>query len=329
VDVEVGDHRSRGGVSLKISIVSLTEDTIRFLIEGVNTAFTNVLRRTMVSEVPTMTIEDIFYFDNSSLVPDEILANRIGFVPLKTDLDSYILPEDCDCEAELGCPKCRAVLTMDVENTGNSITVYSGDLMPDDPNTAPASDRIVLAKLADGQAIKFEAYAQLGQGNVHSKWSPVSMCVYQNVSLVPLSDKTKAQECISDCGDAAVIEKDNLKIIDIQKFEACKRCRELVPNKLIMENLKPDEFLFTVESTGALPPTRIVTESVKILKKKLAALTEKMDADDMHDEIRDFDTPELDEGKLYSVGSGDFDEDEESGEGGPDEDGFTGGIDEE
>ena len=97
---------------MKITIVDLTQDTIRFLIEGVNTAFVNALRRTMIAEVPTMTIEDIFYFDNSSLIPDEILANRIGFIPLKTDLDNYVLPEDCDCEAELGCPKCRAVLTI-------------------------------------------------------------------------------------------------------------------------------------------------------------------------------------------------------------------------
>ena len=311
---------------MKTTIVSLTEDTIRFLIEGVDTAFVNSLRRAMVAEVPTMTIEDIFYFDNSSLVPDEILANRIGFTPLKTDLDSYILPEDCDCGAELGCPKCRAVLTMDVESTGDTITVYSGDLVPDDPNTAPASDKIVLAKLADGQAIKFEAYAQLGQGKVHAKWSPVSMCVYQNVSLVPIEDKAKTEECVSDCGDAAVIEGSNLKIIDIQKFESCKRCRELVPRETIIDSLKPDEFLFTVESTGALPPKRIVTEAAKILKQKLAALTEKVDKDDMHDEISDFDTPEIDEGKLYSVGSGDFDEDEE---GGDEDDGFTGGIEEE
>ncbi len=311
---------------MKTTIVSLTEETVRFLIEGVNTAFVNSLRRTMVSEVPTMTIEDIFYFDNSSLVPDEILANRIGFTPLKTDLDSYVLPEECDCEAELGCPKCRAVLTMDVESTGDTITVYSGDLQPDDPNTAPASDKIVLAKLAEGQAIRFEAYAQLGQGKVHAKWTPTSMCVYQNVSLIPITDMAKAEECVGDCGDAAVIEGDYLKVIDIQKFESCKRCRELASRELIMENLKDDEFLFTVESTGALPPQRIVTEAVKMLKKKLAELSEKIDNDDLHTAISDFEVPELDEGKLYSVGSGDFDE-EEDGEGG--EDVFTGGIDEE
>ena len=308
---------------MKTTIVSLTEDTIRFLIEGVDTAFVNSLRRTMVAEVPTMTIEDIFYFDNSSLVPDEILANRIGFTPLKTDLDSYVLPEDCDCEAELGCPKCRAVLTMDVEATDGSVTVYSGDLVPDDPNTAPASGNVMLAKLATGQAIRFEAYAQLGQGKVHSKWSPVSMCVYQNVSMVPITDQAKAEECITDCQDAAVIEKDHLKIIDIQKFESCKRCRELAPREFIMENMKPDEFLFTVESTGALPPKRIVTEAANILKKKLAALAEKVEKEDLYDEISDFDTPEIDEGKLYSVGTGDFDDDEE---GGDDANGFAGGI---
>ena len=307
---------------MKTTIVSLTEDTVRFLIEGVDTSFVNSLRRAMVAEVPTMTMEDIFYFDNSSLVPDEILANRIGFTPLKTDLDSYVLPEDCDCNAELGCPKCRAVLTMDVEATENSVTVYSGDLVPDDPNTAPVSDKIVLAKLANGQAIRFEAYAQLGQGKVHSKWSPVSMCVYQNVSMIPITDKAKAEECLGDCENAAVIEKDHLKIIDILKFESCKRCRELAPRDVIMENLKPDEFLLTVESTGALPPKRIVTEAVKILKQKLAALADKVDKEDLHDEISDFEIPELDEGKLYSVGTGDLDEDEEGGEAAD----FTGGI---
>ncbi len=120
----------------------------------------------------------------------------------------------------------------------------------------------------------------------------------------------------------------SLKIIDIQKFESCKRCRELYPRDTVMASLKPDEFLFTVESTGALAPTRIVTEAVKILKKKLVSLTEKIDQDELHDEISDFDMPELDEGKLYSVGSGDLDEDEEGGEG-VEDDGFTGGIEEE
>jgi len=296
---------------LKTKIVSLNEDTIRFLVDGVNAAFANSLRRTMVAEVPIMTVEDIFYFDNSSIVPDEVLAHRIGFVPLTTDLDSYVLPEECDCEAELGCPKCRAGLTMDIEAKDDTVTVYSGDLVSEDPSIAPVSKRIPLAKLAPGQAIKFEAYAQLGQGKVHAKWSPVSMCVYQNVALVDVEDEAATKECLDACGDdVAVLEGGVLKVIDIQGFERCRRCRELVRHEEIMRGLKKDEFLFTVESTGGLPPERIVKEAVKMLKQKLSTLRGKIEADDLHDEIRDFDLPEINEGKLYSVGSGDFDEDE-------------------
>ena len=296
---------------MKITIISLTEDTIRFVVSGIDNAFANTLRRTMVAEVPIMTIEDIFYFDNSSLVPDEILAHRLGLTPLTTDLDNYVLPEDCDCEAELGCPKCRAVLTMDVEADEDIKTVYSGDLVPDDPKTAPASAGIPLAKLAPKQAIRFEAYAQLGQGKTHIKWSPTSMCVYQNVSLVPVSDKLKAEECILDCGDAAVLVGDKVKVIDIQKFEVCKRCRELIPRDVIMENMIPDEFLFTVESNGALKPQRIVVEAVKILKKRLGMLKAKIDADELHDPISEFDFSKVDESKLFSISSGDDDAEEE------------------
>jgi len=312
---------------LKTRIVSLNEDTIKFLLEGVDVAFANALRRTMVSEVPIMTIDDIFYFDNSSLIPDEILAHRIGLVPLKTDLDAYVLPEDCDCNAELGCPKCRAVLTMDVEATDNNVTVYSGDLVSEE-SVAPASTRIPLAKLAPGQAIRFEAYAQLGQGKVHVKWSPVSMCVYQNVALVPGKDKASRQECLDACGPtAAAAEGDHLKVIDIQEFESCDKCRDLVSHKEIMDNLKPNEFLFTVESNGALRPERIVQEAVKILKRKLGSMTEKVASGALHDEISDFETPDIDEGKLYSVGSGDYDEEEEEGGEGEDEE-FTGDVEE-
>ena len=296
---------------MNTKIVSLNEDTIRFLVDGVNAAFANSLRRTMVAEVPIMTVEDIFYFDNSSIVPDEVLAHRIGFVPLTTDLDNYVLPEECDCEAELGCPKCRAGLTMDIEAKDDTVTVYSGDIVPEDPSIAPVSKRIPLAKLAPGQAIKFEAYAQLGQGKVHAKWSPVSMCVYQNVAFVDVEDEAATKECLDACGDdVAVIEGDVLKVIDIQGFERCRRCRELVSHEEIIGGLKKDEFLFTVESTGGLPPERIVKEAVKMLKQKLSTLRGKIEADDLHDEIRDFDLPEINEGKLYSVGSGDFDEDE-------------------
>jgi uncharacterized Fe-S center protein len=135
------------------------------------------------------------------------------------------------------------------------------------------------------------------------------MCVYQNVSVVDVKNKKKAQECIEACGnDAASLTGSKLKIIDIQKFESCIVCKELVDHAIILENLKEDEFLFTVESTGALLPERIVEEAVKALRTKLSTLVDKVEKGELSDVISDFDLPEIESGRLYSLGSGDDDE---------------------
>ncbi len=169
------------GEKLRVDALALKGDTLRFILRGCDEAFANALRRTVISEVPCMAIDDVFIFANTSVVHDEILAHRLGLVPLKTDLERYVLPERCDCGSELGCKRCRAVLTLDVSAEGEVRTVYSGDLVPEDPNIKPVSPRIPLVKLAPGQTVKLEAYARLGLGKVHAKWQPVSCCVYQQV----------------------------------------------------------------------------------------------------------------------------------------------------
>ena len=63
--------------------------------------------------------------DNTSVVPDEVLAHRIGLVPLKTDLEHYRLPSECDCKADLGCPKCRVTLSLSVKAEDEKKTVRS------------------------------------------------------------------------------------------------------------------------------------------------------------------------------------------------------------
>jgi DNA-directed RNA polymerase alpha subunit len=74
--------------------------------------------------------------------------------------------------------------------------------------------------------------------------------------------------------------------------------------------MKGDEFVFTVESTGALPPERIVSEAVKILNAKLEELKRKVDAGELHEEIEDFEAPTEVGRRLYSIGSGEFEEEE-------------------
>ena len=176
----VHKHLHKGRlVTMEIQIVAKTDFTMRLIIRGVKAPFANALRRIMLSEVPAMAIEDVVIIENSSVIHDEILANRLGFIPLKTDLDSYNLPEECPCKSEFGCNLCRVALTLEAEATDEITAVYSGDLQSENPDIAPTSDKILIAKLAPDQKIKLEAYARLGKGKVHAKWQPVSTCAYE------------------------------------------------------------------------------------------------------------------------------------------------------
>ena len=299
---------------MKVKVLSLTEDTIRFVVDGIDIAFANALRRTIMSEVPCMVIDDLFIFDNSSVVADEVLAKRIGFVPLTTDLSKYNLPEDCDCDSELGCAKCRVVLALDVEAKDEIVTVYSGDFVSDDPDVVPVSSTIPLTKLASGQAVRLEAYARLGIGMTHAKWQPVSESVYQHLGELTI-DKScdNCGKCAESCPTNVLEIKDGkLEVVDIHSCILCEECVKACPMEppAISLALTPDTFIFTVESTGCMPPEKIVNEAVKILLKKVETFSTKIEKDDIHDEMEAF-TVEQEQGRrLYSIG-GDVDDDEE------------------
>ena len=301
---------------MKVKILDISDDTVRFIVEGTNVALANALRRTMIKEVPCMTIDDLFIFDNSSVIPDEVLAHRIGLIPIKTDLDNYILPEECECDSDLGCSKCRTVLTLDVEAEEGIRTVTSGDFVSEDPRVVPINPDIPLTKLAPEQAVRLEAYARLGKGKVHAKWQPVSMAVYQHMAEIKIDEKrcTACAECIKACpGNVFEIQEGVLKIVDIHNCSLCGDCVESCPVEpaAIEQGRKEDSFLFSVESTGCLPPERIVVEAVNIILAKLDELGGKLERGETNEDITGFEVEEEAGRRLYSVGSGDFDDEEE------------------
>lgn len=305
--------------AMRVEVLSLTGDTVRFLLEGVDVAFANALRRTMISEVPCMTVDDLFIFDNSSVVPDEILAHRIGLVPLKTDLDSYVLPEECECGSDLGCSLCRVVLTLDVESDAGNRTVTSGDMVSEDPKIVPASPDIPLAKLALGQAIRLEAYARLGIGKVHAKWQPVSSAIYQHVAEIEIDEKrcTACAKCVEACPRGVLsVDEGKLKIVDIYACSQCGECIKACPEApaALSQGMKDDLFIFTVESTGCLTPERIVSEAARVLVAKLDEFSGKIERGETDDEITGFEVGEQATRRLYSVGTGDFEDDVEQEE---------------
>ena len=71
--------------NLIVSVQRLTPSTVEFDLVGVDASIANALRRVMIAEVPTIAIEDIYVWNNTSIMQDEVLCHRLGLVPLKID----------------------------------------------------------------------------------------------------------------------------------------------------------------------------------------------------------------------------------------------------
>jgi hypothetical protein len=73
--------------NFKIQIVEEAEDgmTIVFDMVGIDAPVANAIRRILLSEVPTMAIDTVFIYKNTSIIQDEVLAHRLGLIPLRAD----------------------------------------------------------------------------------------------------------------------------------------------------------------------------------------------------------------------------------------------------
>ena len=58
---------------------------MEFDLIGVDAAIANAFRRILLAEVPTMAIEDVYIWNNTSVIQDEVLAHRLGLIPIKAD----------------------------------------------------------------------------------------------------------------------------------------------------------------------------------------------------------------------------------------------------
>ncbi len=151
---------------MKINVLKNTKERIEFETEGITAALAGELRRIMISEISTMAIEWVDFHKNDSVLWDEIVASRLGLIPLVFDSKLYNMKSVCKCSGK-GCTHCQVMLAL--KKKGPCI-VYSEDLKSSDKNVKPVYDKIPIVELSEGQELEFEASAELGLGKEHAKW---------------------------------------------------------------------------------------------------------------------------------------------------------------
>jgi len=154
-----------------LEIVSKDERKMSVKLKGVPLQYANALRRLCLNGVPVFAIDTVDIIENSSVLPDEGLAHRLGLIPLKTDLARFNEPSNCECKSETGCSNCKVMLVLDSGDSDITKTVFTDELTSEDESIKPISEKIPIVQLAPGQRVKVECYARLGRGREHAKWN--------------------------------------------------------------------------------------------------------------------------------------------------------------
>jgi DNA-directed RNA polymerase subunit D len=228
----------------------------------------NTLRRLMMNEVPVMAIEDVEFKKNSSILYDEMLALRLGLVPLHTDIESYNLPAECTCKGA-GCAKCQVQLTLVAKGPA---VVYAKELKSKDPKIKPVYPETPLMKLLEGQEIELVATAQLGLGKEHAKWSP-ALVYYRQRPSITVSKEADAKavgELLKGSGLDALNEKGGKIVVDEKKLllaDAPDAYEDL--GKGVKVEYADDAFIFIIESWGQLSPSEIIEAGLDRMQKYL------------------------------------------------------------
>ncbi len=248
---------------MKVKMLSRKKDVIVFSVDGISHTMANALRRIMISEVPTLAVEWVDFHENTSALFDEVIAHRLGLIPLVFSPEKFRFKDECKCGGK-GCPLCEVVFVID--KTGPGI-VHSGDIKSSNREVKPASPNFPITELSKGGRLKLEAVAVLGRGKEHAKWQ-AAIASYQHYPEIVVKDgKCDLRKCARNC-PKGILEVKGKKLV-IKDPARCDMCRACLEGCDCIE-LKEDasRFIFRVESVSGLKPDYIVAKASEILQEK-------------------------------------------------------------
>lgn len=251
--------------NMKVRIISKKGDKLSFVLEESTPAFANAIRRIMTSEVPTMAIEWVDMMQNNSALFDEIIAHRLGMIPLVFEPDKFNFTDECKCEGK-GCPLCQVVFV--AEATGPRI-VYSGDMKSSNKEVKPTDPNFPIIELLKGQSIKFEAVAKLGFGSKHAKFQAANVAYkyYPEIKVMEGASQKDLEKGVKACPKGALSMKGSKTVLDSELCNFSRSC-EAASNGSIKIEGDQTRFIFEIETVSGLEPTYIVEKAAEILGAK-------------------------------------------------------------
>jgi DNA-directed RNA polymerase subunit D len=220
-----------------------TDDGLVFSLKT-NVSLANAIRRS-AGEIPILAIDECEIFKNDSVLYDEIIAHRVGLVPLKnqkTKKDGVIEYKIKFKAKENGSPVLASELGEDV--------VYGE--MP-----------III--LDAGQQLELVAKAKQGFGKDHAKFSSGSI-VYRYLNSLKIEKEGEKQTELAEIyPDVFELKGDSLKV---KNEWACDFDEEDIDVRGIKISQK-DELLFSIESWGQIKTRDIFLGAIDALNGSL------------------------------------------------------------
>ena len=234
-----------------------------FLLKGSSEIFANTIRRMIIEEVPTLAVEDLEIKDNSSALYDEMLGLRLGLLPLKTDLKSYVMKEKCKCGGE-GCAQCELKINIKANKKGY---VYAGEAVSTDPKCVFVYEKMPIVKLLAKQKVEVQMTAVLGQGKEHTKWSP-GWAFFKKEPVVTIGKVSDSAKIVEKCTDGVFVMKNNKLEVAADKVTESQLLDYYASLDKEIKVDYSDNIIFTLESWGQLGCKEILTKSAELLAEK-------------------------------------------------------------
>ncbi len=259
------------GDTLKIEILKKNEREMQFLLEESNPQFANALRRIMISEIPVLAIDTVDFFENDSIFYDEVIAHRLGLIPLVFEPKKFHFKE----EHKDGKTCSLCVVKFIINKKGPGI-VYSKDMKSDDPEVKPLYDNIPIIELFDDQKLRLEAFASLGLGKKHARYQAANAW-YRYYPIAKLKGELKNSKEVMDACPKKAIKIEGKKVSLSLDCDMCKECIKVSKPKVLEIEGDPTRFIFNVESISGLTAEQIVLQSIDILKNKIKEFKKELE----------------------------------------------------